>query len=171
VTVLALRRKPTPATPDDLAAAVEKPDELVQAEAERERLEQRRADLRKRLDAAKDAFDRFPAYGASYGVLVQEEKALGAEVEANRRTLLSARRAYAEEVASALQPAAEAAARQLLAAIADADAAVDILAAIEKTRAAAECRAVYPSRRLETTHLSNLCRRILAASPKGAPWR
>jgi hypothetical protein len=98
---------------------------------------------------------------------VQEQEALGPEIEANRRELLAARRVYAEEIASALQPAAEAAARQLLAAIADADAAVDILAAIEKTRAAAECRTVYPSRRLETTHLSNLRRRILAPSPKG----
>jgi hypothetical protein len=170
VSVLAMRRK-REATPADIAAAVAKPAALLAAEAERQDLERRRADFRAQLDMAKDGFDRFPAQGGVCAALLQEEPALGAEIEANRRELLVARRAYAEEIASALQPAAEAAARQLLGAIEDADAAVDILAAIEKTRAAAECRTVYPSRGLEATHLSNLCRRILAVSPKGAPGR
>lgn len=167
MTVLALRRKQKEA-PADIAAAIEKPEVLVLAEAEREQLEARRADLRKRIAVAHDEFDNSRRAARDLATLSEEEAALGIAIEANRGKLLSARRAYGEVVVAGLQPIAEAAARQFLAALEDADSALDILAAVDKAKADAECRAAYPSRRLEATHLSNLCHRIVAASSKGA---
>jgi hypothetical protein len=167
LTVLTMRRRRQATTPADdvadIAAAVPKPEALLEAEALRDQLEASRADIRRRLDVAWGDHERFGGSGAKAVVEAKrEEMAIGAAIEANRRDLLAARRAYGADVAAALRPSAEDAATRILAALADAEAAIATLDAIEKLNAAAASRAAYPVAQADQRHLAAQCRRILA---------